>query len=484
MNKTTLLKEKLFGYSYFPVVILFMGSLAFLIFSSQKNTQDLLSFSAKQNAEVLSISLKTFRKIYTEEVILKLQDSEFSIGHEFYKNDKEIPLPASMTILIGEQIKKSGSGSYTSLYSPFPFPWRTNTGGLNDSFKQDAWQFLSEKPTEEFYRIESIGDESYLRYAKADIMQSSCLHCHNTHPKSPKIDWKQGDVRGILEITLPIFAVFEKGKLAIDKQIYTTLISGMLGLLAIAVAILSFRHQLAAEKSLQTNLKNRNSELEQFSYRTSHDLKAPLTSSKRLANFVLEDIEAGNLEEAKLNTTIIHRQMEKLEDLVMDILDLAKADIHQSKIEPIDFKSIFRNTESKLSYLVLETHINLKLSLELLHTPYGERARFTQIIENLTSNAMKYSDTNKPENHVRLTIHDDIHSLYIEIADNGVGIPIEHQPKLFEMFQRFHPGLSTGSGLGLAIVKKHIDHMQGSIICDSSPEGTTFRITLPRQQQP
>ncbi len=477
------LKDKLVGYSYIPVVFLFVSSLAFLIFSSEKNTEDLLHFSAKQNATALSISLKTFRSIYTKEVISKLQNSEFSIGHEFHNDSRTIPLPATMTIMLGERIKQSGDGSYASLYSPFPFPWRENSGGLDDSFEKEAWNFLSKNPFKEFYRIEKIEGQAHLRYAKADIMQSSCLNCHNTHPQSPKTDWKLGEVRGILEITQPIGAIFEKGRETIEKQVFTTILSGVFGIFAIILAILSFRHQIKMHESLHENLEKRNSELEQFSYRSSHDLKAPLTSSKRLTQFVLEDIESNNLEDASRNTKIIQQQMEKLECLVTDILDLAKADVNKGNVEPIDFETILSDTESKLSYLVIDAPIKFITSVKLSNETYGERARFTQIIENLTSNAIKYKDDKKSQNWIKAKIYDDNKSLYIEISDNGVGIPSEYQHKLFEMFQRFHPSLSSGSGLGLSIVKKHIDHLQGNITCDTSSEGTRFRIVLPKQVQ-
>jgi len=473
-------RDKVFGRSYLPVILLFVGSLAFLAFSNDNNTRDLLAFAVKQNATALNVSLRTFRSLYTEEVVNKLKNSEFSVNHEFHNNAKAVPLPANMTIMLGERIKHAGSGSYANLYSPFPFPWRKSTGGLNDSFKREAWEFLSKYPSKEFYRIETINGEPHLRYAKADILQDSCVNCHNTHPQTPRRGWKEGDVRGILEVTQPTNLIFEKGKQVVEKQLLTIMISGVLGVLAIVLVILSFRHQLAVQKSLQINLEKRNDELEQFSYRSSHDLKAPLTSSKRLANFVSEDIESGNLSEALKNTTIIHQQMEKLENLVTDILDLAKTDVNQDNIEEIDFESMFRGAIEKLSFLAHDIEVEMVASVELLNRPLGEKARFTQITENLISNALKYCDRNKSEHYVRMKVQEDSKRLFITIEDNGVGIPIEHQDKLFEMFQRFHPTLSSGSGLGLAIVKKHVDRMLGEISCRSSSMGTEFRIELPK----
>jgi len=476
------LKVRILNYGYIPIVLLFLCSLTFLVLSGEKNTQNLLSFAAEKNASALSVSLETFRGLYTKEVISKLNNSDFTVGHMYHSDDKIIPLPANMTFMLGEKIKQIGSGAYASLYSPYPYPWRTEKGGLTDSFKEQAWLFLSENPTKRFTRLETIEGKIHLRYAKADIMQSaSCVDCHNSHPQSPKRNWKLGEVRGILEVSQPLESVFAEGRKATEQQLHITFVAGMFGILAIALVIFSYRHQLAKLMGLQASLESRASELEQFSYRSSHDLKAPLTSAKRLAKFVIEDIESGNLTEAKGNTAIIYAQMEKLEDLVTDILDLAKADLQQTSADIIDFDEIFDDTKAKLFYLIDEVEIELSISVELTRAFYGEKARFTQIIENLVSNSIKYKSGKRSHSYVRVRVFKVRKTLHIEVCDNGVGIPPEYHAKMFTMFQRFHPKLNSGSGLGLAIVKKHVEHMQGQISCESSPEGTTFSISLPYQ---
>jgi len=149
-------------------------------------------------------TLTSFREIYTREVVTKARSHGLKVSHDFSTHKDTIPLPATMTKLIGDDVGDLGSSSKVFLYSKYPFPWNQDRGGLNDFFKKDAWEYLTKNPDKVFSREEKIGDKAYLRYAKADIMKESCIGCHNTHPESPKTDWKINDVRGVLEVYIPI----------------------------------------------------------------------------------------------------------------------------------------------------------------------------------------------------------------------------------------------------------------------------------------
>ena len=109
-----------------------------------------------------------------------------------------IPLPATLSMLLGNRLAEKEDHGQTRLYSPYPFPWRTKSGGLRDDYSRDAWKALNKRPDEPFYRFQDIDGRPSLRYATADLMRSSCVHCHNNHPDTPKHDWKEGDVRGVL----------------------------------------------------------------------------------------------------------------------------------------------------------------------------------------------------------------------------------------------------------------------------------------------
>ena len=106
--------------------------------------------------------------------------------------------------MLGEHLGRESPGMQVKLYSPHPFPWRQPTGGLRDEFGVDAWAFFEQHSDRPFYRFETLLGRRILRYATADLMRAECINCHNTHPDTPKDDWRTGDVRGVLEIALPI----------------------------------------------------------------------------------------------------------------------------------------------------------------------------------------------------------------------------------------------------------------------------------------
>jgi hypothetical protein len=89
------------------------------------------------------------------------------------------------------------------LYSDFPFPQRRN-GGPHDDFEREALAELRARPDEPVYRFEEYQGRPVLRYATARRMLATCVACHNSHPDSPKTDWRIGDVRGVVEIIRPL----------------------------------------------------------------------------------------------------------------------------------------------------------------------------------------------------------------------------------------------------------------------------------------
>ncbi len=228
------------------------------------------------------------------------------------------------------------------------------------------------------------------------------------------------------------------------------------------------------------SLQRANDELAQFAYRASHDLKAPLSSTKGLAKYINQDIESGDLDEAKANAKKICAQMERLENLVVDILSLAKADLGSSNKEAIDFAQIMLEVKGRLSWLIEKNDIDLIEEVNISETVMAEKPRIAQIIENLVSNSIKYRDAKKESSFVKIKAFDNAGSLSLLIEDNGLGIPTDEKDQAFKIFKRFHPNVSSGSGLGLSIIKKHVDYMNGNISFDSSQAGTLFTIQIPK----
>jgi len=239
---------------------------------------------------------------------------------------------------------------------------------------------------------------------------------------------------------------------------------------------------LEAEVEKRTaSLRQANDELAQFAYRTSHDLKAPLSSSKGLSKLIGIDIDAGDLVEAKLNADKITQQMEKLEGLVVDILELARADL--SSTDPELVRLVDLVNEVKTRHIQTLADMKIKFTYEdngqlVLDT---SRIRLTQVLENLISNSIKYCATDDSQRFVRVVGRSTIEGVEISVEDNGLGIAPDQQSQVFELFQRFHPGVADGSGMGLSIVKKHVEKMGGKIACQTLSVGTRFVLNLPHE---
>lgn len=222
----------------------------------------------------------------------------------------------------------------------------------------------------------------------------------------------------------------------------------------------------------------RNEELSQFSYRTSHDLKAPLVTVRKLSDFIVQDINNADYDDVKENAAVISKNVHKLENLVTDILSLAKADLEISEKEAVNLWQIIEEIQQRLKGIYIDSETKIENTIDESIEILVSKARITQIIENLMSNAIKYRDENKPFQLVKVSINKKGLQNTIVIEDNGIGIPEKFQEKVFEMFQRFHPEISFGSGLGMYIVKKHIEKMSAEISFKSSNQGTRFEITL------
>jgi hypothetical protein len=172
----------------------------------------LVRSSALESAAQQSEMLDQVNKFYTSDVVNRLQVKGLEVTHNYTDRKNAIPLPATLTIELGRLISEQNKeGVQVRLYSDHPFRTRKD-GGPKDDFEQEAltWfrdkpaDWLNEKPTKAYYRFEEFQGRQSLRYATPQLMQESCIKCHNTHDDSTKKDWKEGEVVGVLEIIRPL----------------------------------------------------------------------------------------------------------------------------------------------------------------------------------------------------------------------------------------------------------------------------------------
>ncbi len=233
--------------------------------------------------------------------------------------------------------------------------------------------------------------------------------------------------------------------------------------------------------SLNSKISTKNVELEQFVYTVSHDLKAPLVSisgfSKKLKR--LDEISINK--DASRYLERIISNVDKMEELIKDLLDLSRVTHQELLIEEIDLQSIYQqcleimHSQIKIS----NASINLKNKLPKM---YGQRNLLLQVFSNLFANAIKYSQEGVAP-VITIDLEDsNENSFLLSIKDNGIGIAEEYYDKVFEIFERLIPEKCEGSGVGLAIVKKVVEKHAGKIWLESERNnGTTFYVWFPRE---
>jgi tRNA A-37 threonylcarbamoyl transferase component Bud32 len=170
----------------------------------ETRTKDDLFKALIQNARLTSDALKEFNEYYTSEVVARLADRGIQVTHDYAGKKNAIPLPATMSVELAERISQKSSGMQIRLYSDNPFPWRLEGGGPKDEFQRDALRQLRGDPDHAYYRLEDLKGRRSLRYATASRMEKRCVDCHNSMKESPKRDWKEGDVVGVYEVSLPV----------------------------------------------------------------------------------------------------------------------------------------------------------------------------------------------------------------------------------------------------------------------------------------
>jgi methyl-accepting chemotaxis protein len=176
--------------------------------------------------------LKTLRAYYTEQIVNKvLKDGHLKVSAEHTSDDKAIPVPA--TLIHDLSALWARNATSIALYSKFPFPNRKER--KLDDFQEQAWNVLTADKDATFSRNEVRDGKNIVRVAVADTLVSpACVSCHNSHPQSPKTDWKLGDVRGVLEVTSVIDAQLADGAGFGSAMIVGAVLIGM-ALLIIAV---------------------------------------------------------------------------------------------------------------------------------------------------------------------------------------------------------------------------------------------------------
>jgi hypothetical protein len=134
---------------------------------------------------------------FYSELVWQLDPHSVPITDAYRTTHGALPLPATFTIDAGERISRAETGMQVRLYSRYP--WRPD-GGPKDEFERKAIAALERDPARAYHEFTKIDGRPSLVYATAQRMEQSCIQCHNQTDRSPKKDWKVGEVVGVLKI--------------------------------------------------------------------------------------------------------------------------------------------------------------------------------------------------------------------------------------------------------------------------------------------
>ena len=233
-----------------------------------------------------------------------------------------------------------------------------------------------------------------------------------------------------------------------------------------------------AIKTQRSDLIQAQNMRQEFTANVSHELKTPLTSISGYA----EMIENGMVQDKDIRdfAAKIHHEAGRLITLIGDIIKLSELDANDSAEEsaPVDLLELAKNVEAILAFSAEKHHVSLSVSGDSAYV-LGEKHLLEELIYNLCDNAIRY---NKENGEVHIGIKAQSDQVLLTVADSGIGIAEEHQPRIFERFYRVdksHSKMTGGTGLGLAIVKHIVLHHHAEISLKSTVgKGTEITVVF------
>lgn len=234
-------------------------------------------------------------------------------------------------------------------------------------------------------------------------------------------------------------------------------------------------------ESLIRNLEAKNTELEQFTYTVSHDLKAPLITIKGFLGLLSNDALSGNTKRLEEDIQRIGEAADKMHALLTDLLELSRIGRMMNVPQPVAFGDLLQEARDLLQGRFQQTGTELKVE-EGLSIVQGDRQRLVEVVQNLIDNAAKFMGS-QPHPLIEVgqlppsASTDHFATFYVR--DNGIGIAPEFHERIFGLFNRLDPRIE-GTGVGLALVRRIIEYYGGRVWVESEAgSGATFFFTLP-----
>ncbi len=232
-------------------------------------------------------------------------------------------------------------------------------------------------------------------------------------------------------------------------------------------------------QSSLSELEQINMQLDNFVYHASHDLRAPLRTVLGLLDVLRIEPKT---EEREHFAALIEGSVRRLDSLVVDLLSISRNKRASDSLLKINFMVEVNQTVSSFFHLGETKNMEIRPMIKQVIPFVADITRVRIVLNNVISNAIKYRRYNIIPSFVEIRIHVEKEAAYIEIEDNGEGIPPDRLDDIFNMFYRA-TDTNEGSGLGLYIVRDVLQKLSGSIAVESTlGAGTKFSIMIPNHR--
>jgi PAS domain S-box-containing protein len=230
-------------------------------------------------------------------------------------------------------------------------------------------------------------------------------------------------------------------------------------------------------------LKRINTDLDNFVYTASHDLKAPISNLEGLVNSLSQELQNNSFpQEFDLYLEMMKNSILRFKTTINELSDISKIQKDTEKeVDLVDIRELLDEILLVHHDTIIASRAKININLKTVQISFS-RKNLRSLFTNLITNAIKYrSPLRKPEIDIATEMEND--TLIIIVSDNGLGIEARQIDKVFGMFKRVHTHVD-GTGVGLYIVKRIVENAGGKITLTSSVNiGTTFTIHLPLQKE-
>lgn len=312
------------------------------------------------------------------------------------------------------------------------------------------------------------------RMLDLELAEVSTLHCASIFPNSNVCDLIGKTIETGIHPSVPdeqrIINIPKKER-SLHYLFSVTAIRGREGTLSGVVLLLRDITRLKEVDRLKS----------EFVMAASHELRTPLTSLGMSVDLLLEHVAQDLAEKDRDLLQAAHEEVHRMKALVNDLLDLSRIEggTIEMEFERVPINTLFDQIQTifKSQMEMKEVSLTLKMAVDDLPSIRADANKITWVLSNLISNALRYVSKG---GHIQLMARRIGPQIHLSVRDDGPGIPLEYQSRIFQKFVRLKGQQTGGTGLGLAICKEIVRAHGGTIWVESSPgQGSTFTFTVP-----